>query len=98
MLEGVVLATRPYFQMFNEGIDVRYAYFDPPMSTNLERIAMRQAKKGHVSPVNHETMEHKQTQAHLMYIEAKRLDLKTKRFWKSPVNATPWILGQLRTP
>lgn len=99
VLEGVVLATRPYISYKQkDGYDVRYAFFDPPIRTCLERIAERQKLKGHVSELSQDAMQYKLSRAEHMYREAQRVGMVTKRFQRSPVNALPWILHQLRTP
>jgi hypothetical protein len=96
LLEGVVLATRPYIKYHKEGHDVRYAFFDPPIASCLEHIAKRQKKKGYPSTLSRQAMDGKRERARQMYAEAKRVGMITHRFFESPIDATPWILRQLR--
>jgi hypothetical protein len=96
VLEGVVLATRPYLQYHAEGIDIRYAFFNPPIVTCTARITERQLRKGHASPLSTRAMRGKLTRAQRMYDEAMQRGMICKEFTRSPVNALPWILAQLR--
>lgn len=97
LLEGVVLATKPYIDLFGRGHDVRYAFFDPPMSRCLANIRARQWKKGQRVAVSREAMAKKLERAREMYIEAEWQGLIVKRFRDPAQDAVPWIIKQLRS-
>lgn len=98
ILEGVVLATRPWFKYRKEqNMDVRYAFLDPHTEDCLLNIRNRQAKKGHISTISREAMENKRARAHMMFIEAKNTCMPTKRFTEAK-ETVKWIREQLRHP
>jgi hypothetical protein len=97
MLEGVVLATKPYLKLFKDGFDVRYAFFDPPLSRCLANIKRRQQKKGHVSKLSSTAMRGKLERARQMYVDADWMDMPVKRFVNPGQDALPWIMKQLRS-
>lgn len=97
LLEGVVLATKPYLEYYQSGHDVRYAFLDPPQQRCLQNIAERQRLKGHASRVSEEAMDGKRVRAHLMFIRAREHGMITQRF--TDANETvKWVLYQLRHP
>jgi hypothetical protein len=96
VLEGVVLATRPYLQYFKRGVDVRYAFFDPPLARCLANIKRRQQRKGRVSPISMTAMRTKLARAREMYVDADWMGMTVKRFTDPRRDAVPWILKQLR--
>jgi hypothetical protein len=97
LLEGVVLATKPYIDLFDRGHDVRYAFFDPPMSRCLANIRARQRKKGQQVAVSREAMARKLERARAMYVEAEAHGLIVERFRDPARDAVPWIMKQLRS-
>ena len=97
VLEGVVLAERPYCELFRQGHDVRLAIFDPPFTTCLENIRERQARKGHVSQFSIDAMKHKRKRALMMYGEARRIGMPAIKFTEPGFDGADWILSQLRS-
>lgn len=97
ILEGVVLATKPYLRLFKDGHDVRYAFFDPSRSTCLANIAKRQRKRGQKIAVSRDAMDYKLERARQMYVDADWMDMPVKRFTDPRVDAVPWIIKQLRS-
>lgn len=98
IVEGVVLATKPWIDYNDNGVDVRYALFDPTFESCVQRIHKRQKIKGHASSFSKISMQSKLNRARKMYDVAQLHGMVTKRFHLSPVNATMWILQQLRSP
>lgn len=96
VLEGVVLATRPYMDFYRRGFDVRYAFLDPPFETCLENIRKRQKKRGHESPFSQDAMRYKLSRATDMWRKAREIGMITKRFTTS-VEVMQWSLSQLRS-
>lgn len=96
LLEGVVLATKPYLDYHTDGFDVRYALFDPPFQSCLANIEARQRKKGQFVAVNQDTMRRKLERAREMFEKARMHNMIRRRFYESPIDATPWIFRQLR--
>lgn len=97
LLEGVVLATKPYLDYYRDGHDVRYALLNPPLATCLENIRARQKRKGHTSTLSHDAMKGKRRRALMMYDEARKIGMPAIKFTDAPIDATPWILEQLRS-
>lgn len=97
LLEGVVLATKPYLKLFKDGHDVRYAFFDPPIATCRANIRARQKRKGHVSRLSTNAMMSKLNRAREMYADADWMDMPVKRFPNPARDAVPWIIKQLRS-
>jgi hypothetical protein len=96
LLEGVVLATKPYLRFYKDGHDVRYAFFDPPLAQCLANIRKRQAKKGQTVRVSRDAMQSKLNRAREMYADADWMGMIVKRFPDPSRDAVPWILKQLR--
>lgn len=96
LLEGVVLATNPWFEYMDAGEDVRYALLDPPIHECLQNIWQRQRKKGHKSPLSREAMDRKRVKAHIMFIRAKESCMTTARFTDAD-DVVSWTFKQLRS-
>lgn len=97
LLEGVVLATKPYLDYASAGHDVRYAFLDPPRRQCLANIDARQALRGRFAEVSSAAMDHKHARAHRMWVDAQREGLVTQRFTDAD-SVVRWTLYQLRHP
>lgn len=97
LLEGVVLATKPYIDLFSRGHDVRYAFFDPPIARCLANITKRQRKKGQTIAISRSAMKGKLERARKMFLDAEHHGMITKRFTDPARDAVPWIIKQLRS-
>lgn len=97
ILEGVVLATKPYLQYYRQKVDVRMMLLDPPLSACIENITIRQKIKGHASKLSKAAMLGKQTRAREMFAKAREAGMIAVRFDDpgSPVPAR-WVAYQLR--
>jgi hypothetical protein len=95
ILEGVILATRPYLDFHEQGLDVRYIFLNPPFIQCLRNIRWRQIKKGHASTVSQASMHRKQERAQHMLMCARALGMPAKQFDESS-DAVRWILRSLR--
>lgn len=100
LLEGVVLATRPWFEYLEQGEDVRYGFIDTPTIACLANIAARQARKGTTVKVSKDAMHKKWLRALDMYERAVRT--KTPGMLAARLDsgtaAYKWTLEQLRKP
>jgi len=95
VLEGVVLATKPYLEYHEAGEDIRYAFLDPPFQTCLDQITARQRAKGHTSKVSRAAMRRKRERAEEMYVAAKQVGMITTR-WTTADAMVRWVGYQLR--
>lgn len=97
LLEGVVLATKPFLAYHEQGLDVRMMLLDPPLTACREQIAARQKIKGHASRLSARAMESKLERAREMYRLARAAGMTAVRFDEagSPVPAR-WVAYQLR--
>jgi predicted ABC-type ATPase len=96
LLEGVVLATKPYLDYYRRGHDVRYCFLDVPVKRCLKNIAARQLRRGHVSPISEDAMHSKYERAWQMWRQARELTMPTTRALNGS-SALVWVLQQLRS-
>lgn len=97
VLEGAVLAAKPFLEYHRQGRDVRFILLDPPLRSSLARIKARQKQKGQVTPFSPEVIAERGRIAHDAYVEAGQIGMTTMQFHTPFIDAVPWILAQLRS-
>lgn len=96
LLEGVILATKPYLEYHAEGFDVRFMLLDPPIAVCLDHIDRRQKAKGHTSKLSKSAMKGKQERARAMFSAAKSAGMIAVRFDEPSRSPSAWVSYQLR--
>lgn len=97
VMEGVVLAEKPYAQMFKNGRDVRMIGLFLPIKRCLAHIQARQARKGRVNIISRGAMLSKEWKAKQAVFNAKNLGMLTTIF-EQRANVTAFIVNWLRHP